>query len=58
MTASIVWQLIDCYFIATDKLRQQSGLLQVRASVVIDLHELDRRRMGASAGSTCPGGIS
>jgi hypothetical protein len=53
-----VWQLIDCYFIATIRLRQQYGLLQVRASLVIDLHEFDRRRMGASAGSTCPGGIS
>jgi hypothetical protein len=34
------------------------GLLQVRARLVIDLHELDRRRLGASAGSTCRGGIS
>ena len=41
MTASIEWQLIDCYFIATIRLRQLRGLLQVGAGLVVDLHELD-----------------
>src|SRR5215831_17133925 len=42
MTASRMWQPFGCYLMATEWLRQTPGRLQVRANLVIDVHELDR----------------